>query len=166
MAISGTASWNTVADQQLYMDPRRVLLVVKLLSSGEASKKRLAIVLLRRSLKSGGAHQRPAMPGEGVDYAPSVAATYASLLRGQKGRVPDYVEYVSHRRFYITVDLILTSCLSNSCRISDATPKTAEAMGELMPDIWWNPLFRFTKDQFFNKLVPQLKLPRNFERDG
>jgi len=46
------------------------------------------------------------------------------------------------------------------------TPRLACELRDSLSDTWWNELFRFTKQQFFNELVPVLQLPYEFSVDG
>jgi len=51
-------------------------------------------------------------------------------------------------------------------RMTPETPRLACELRDSLSDTWWNELFRFTKQQFFNELVPVLQLPYEFSVDG
>jgi hypothetical protein len=52
------------------------------------------------------------------------------------------------------------------CRLRPFTPRSAEEMRAFLTDTLWNEYFRFTKDQFFDELLPVLNIPEAFSVCG
>lgn len=53
------------------------------------------------------------------------------------------------------------------CRQPAGYPRTAMDMHDRLSDTWWTELFRFTKEEFFDELLPCLGLPQeDFKEDG